>query len=147
MQSETATTISPRVRKIPAPQALRNRHPAMCFDKHMKPASPEVLGVDVDAETRCAHYHSALDIIAIRMACCGAYYACKDCHAALADHAIKVWPRSEWGVRAILCGACGYELTIREYMSSGYRCPHCNAGFNPGCRNHYHFYFAPEETA
>lgn len=45
-------------------------------------------------------------------------------------------------VRAILCGACGYELTIQEYMDSGYLCPHCGAGFNPGCRNHYDFYFA-----
>jgi uncharacterized CHY-type Zn-finger protein len=108
---------------------------------------PEVKGVDLDAETRCAHYHSALDIVAIRMACCGAYYACKDCHEALADHPIRVWPRSQWNVRAILCGACGHELTIHEYMSSGYACPHCKAAFNPGCRNHYHFYFAPEETA
>ena len=43
----------------------------------------------MDAETRCVHYRSALDIIAIKMACCGVYYACKDCHAALADHEIK----------------------------------------------------------
>jgi uncharacterized CHY-type Zn-finger protein len=32
-------------------------------------------------------------------------------------------------------------------MDSGYLCPLCRAGFNPGCRNHYHFYFAPEDTA
>lgn len=101
--------------------------------------------MEVDAETRCIHYRSALDIIAIKMACCGVYYACKDCHAALADHEIKVWPRSEWGGRAILCGACGNELTIHEYMSSGYFCPRCAAQFNPACRNHYRFYFAPED--
>jgi uncharacterized CHY-type Zn-finger protein len=76
------------------------------------------------------------------MTCCGVYYACKDCHELLAGHAIQVWPRSEWDVRAILCGTCGYELTIREYMDSGYLCPHCRAGFNPGCRHHYQFYFA-----
>ena len=107
----------------------------------------EVRGVDVDAKTRCIHYHSALDIIAIRMACCGVYYACKDCHELLAGHAIQVWPHSEWDVRAVLCGACGYELKISEYMDSGYSCPRCRADFNPGCRNHYHFYFALEDRA
>jgi uncharacterized CHY-type Zn-finger protein len=113
----------------------------------VKPPKPDVQGVDVDTETRCVHYHSVLDIIAIRMACCGVYYACKDCHELLAGHAIQVWPRSEWYVQAILCGACGYELTIREYMDSGCLCPLCKAGFNPGCRNHYQFYFALEDTA
>ena len=121
--------------------------PALCSDRYVKPPEPDVQGVEVDTKTRCVHYHSVLDIIAIRMACCGVYYACKDCHELLAGHAIQVWPRSEWNVRAILCGACGYELTIREYMDSGYLCPLCRAGFNPGCRNHYHFYFAPEDTA
>ena len=101
----------------------------------------EVLGVEVDAQTRCVHYHSALDIIAIKMACCGIYYACKDCHDALADHATEVWPRLQWTTPAVLCGACGHELTIHEYMSSGSQCPRCAAAFNPGCRNHYHFYF------
>jgi uncharacterized CHY-type Zn-finger protein len=106
---------------------------------------PVVHGVEVDPQTRCAHYHSERDIIAIRMACCGAYYACKDCHEALAEHAIKVWPRSEWEMPAILCGSCGQELTIHEYMDSGYFCPLCHAAFNPGCRNHYHYYFASDD--
>lgn len=106
----------------------------------------KVHGVEIDTETRCVHYHSSLDIIAIKMACCGDYYACKDCHEALADHLIQVWPRSYWNVHAILCGACGHELTIQEYMDSGNVCPNCGAEFNPGCRNHYHFYFAAEET-
>ena len=101
----------------------------------------EVRGVGLDAQTRCAHYHSPLDVIAIRMKCCDVFYACKDCHLALADHAIEVWPRDEWDQRAVLCGACGHELTIAEYMASGYECPACHAGFNPGCRKHYAFYF------
>jgi Uncharacterized conserved protein len=105
---------------------------------------PEVRGVDLDGQTRCAHYRTAADIIAIKMKCCGVYYACKDCHEALADHPIEVWPRSEWDSRAILCGACGSELTINEYMQSGYHCPRCKAAFNPGCRNHYHLYFESE---
>lgn len=104
-------------------------------------------GVEVDAETRCAHYHSSFDIVAIKMACCGVYYACKDCHEMLAGHDIKVWPRSEWNVRAVLCGACGHELTIHEYLGSGSLCPRCGMAFNPGCRHHYRFYFESEGSA
>jgi uncharacterized CHY-type Zn-finger protein len=84
----------------------------------------EVNGIGVDAQTRCA-----------------AYYACKDCHDALAGHAIEVWPRSEWDQPAVLCGACGTELTIAQYLDCANDCPACAASFNPGCRNHYRFYF------
>jgi uncharacterized CHY-type Zn-finger protein len=107
----------------------------------MSPQRPEVRGIDLDAQTRCAHYKSILDIIAIKMKCCGIYYACKDCHEALADHPIEVWPQSEWAQPAILCGVCGTELSIEQYMAGGYKCPACGAAFNPGCRNHYQFYF------
>jgi uncharacterized CHY-type Zn-finger protein len=103
--------------------------------------APAVRGVNLDAQTRCVHYHSAADIVAIKMKCCGVYYACKDCHTELAGHAIAVWPRSEWEQRAVLCGACGAELTIREYLQSKSRCPAGSAVFNPGCRKHHHFYF------
>lgn len=111
----------------------------------MQRSRPGVRGVDLDAETRCAHYRTALDIIAIKMKCCGVYYACKDCHDALACHAIEVWPPQEWSQPAVLCGACGNEMTIKEYLASNDRCPHCCAPFNPGCRNHYHLYFASAE--
>jgi uncharacterized CHY-type Zn-finger protein len=102
---------------------------------------PEVQGVDADHQTRCSHYHGPTDIIAIKMKCCGVYYACKDCHEALANHGIETWPEAEWREKAILCGACGAELTILQYMESGSSCPECAAEFNPRCRNHYHFYF------
>jgi uncharacterized CHY-type Zn-finger protein len=108
----------------------------------MTPSHPEVRGIDLDNETRCAHYKTAVDIIAIKMRCCGVYYACKDCHEALAGHQSELWPQSEWNQPAVLCGVCQHELTITEYMASGNRCPNCGAAFNPGCRNHYHFYFA-----
>lgn len=109
---------------------------------------PRVLGINLDAQTRCAHYHGPTDIIAIKMKCCGVYYACKDCHLALAQHPIEVWEYAKWDEKAILCGACGGELTIREYMRSEFRCPGCHAEFNPGCRNHHHYYFeAPANTA
>lgn len=108
---------------------------------------PQVAGIDLDAETRCAHYHSALDIVAIKMKCCGVYFACKECHDALADHAAEVWPRSEWDRDAVLCGACGCELTVRQYLDCSNQCPHCASPFNPGCRNHYHFYFEVEKAS
>lgn len=101
----------------------------------------DVRGVDLDSEARCAHWHSALDIVAIKMKCCGAYYACKDCHDALAGHAIETWPRAQWDTAAILCGACGREMSIRLYLECADACPACGAGFNPGCRSHHHVYF------
>lgn len=108
---------------------------------------PLVSGIGLDPQTRCVHYRSELDIIAIKMKCCGVYYACKDCHDALADHAIEVWPRGEWNQAAVLCGACGAELTVTQYLGSFDKCPYCSSRFNPGCRNHYHFYFEIERTA
>jgi uncharacterized CHY-type Zn-finger protein len=112
----------------------------------MASGRPDVRGVNLDAQTRCEHYHGPTDIVAIKMKCCGLYYACKDCHAALADHQIEVWPENEWHNQAILCGACGAELTIAQYLTSEHpasesSCPICRERFNPGCRKHYHFYF------
>jgi uncharacterized CHY-type Zn-finger protein len=101
----------------------------------------DVRGVGLDRETRCAHWNSELDIIAIRMKCCGVYYACKDCHDDLADHPAQVWPQDQWNEKAVLCGRCGKELSIRQYMDSDNTCPACRSCFNPGCRSHYHFYF------
>lgn len=98
----------------------------------------------IDAHTRCRHYLGPTDIIAIKFKCCGVYYGCYECHQAYAGHMPQVWPKSEWSEKAILCGSCERELSIEQYMSSGYRCPFCAADFNPGCRLHYHLYF---ETA
>ena len=103
-----------------------------------------VRGIDLDPQTRCAHYHGPTDIIAIRMKCCGEYYACKDCHGALAGHPIELWPEAQWNERAILCGACKSQMSIREYLQSNYKCSVCAAQFNPKCKNHYHYYFAVE---
>src|SRR5579863_5705672 len=112
----------------------------------MPESALEIRGIEVDSQTRCAHYHSPVDIVAIKMNCCGIYFACKDCHEALADHPITVWTRDQWEVKAILCGSCRRELAIQEYMTSDDRCPSCNAEFNPGCRNHYHHYFAAADS-
>jgi len=102
---------------------------------------PRVFGVNADGETRCAHFNTPRDIVAIRMKCCGVYYACKDCHEALADHPLEPWPCAEWAESAVLCGACGTEMSIRSYLDCANACPACDAAFNPGCRDHFHFYF------
>ena len=54
-----------------------------------------VRGLDLDAETRCRHYHSVLDVIALRFRCCGEWYPCFECHAACADHPAAVWKADE----------------------------------------------------
>jgi uncharacterized CHY-type Zn-finger protein len=103
---------------------------------------PTVHGLQLDPQTRCAHWASPLDIIAIRMKCCGAYYACRDCHDALAAHPAQVWPLEDFGEPAVLCGACDHQLTVAEYLACESRCPRCGAGFNPGCHKHRRLYFA-----
>lgn len=105
-----------------------------------------VKGVDLDPETRCRHYHGPTDVVALKFKCCGEYYACKDCHAELADHAPVVWSLAEWDEPAVRCGVCGAELTIRQYVESGARCPACSTAFNPKCRAHYRFYFEERQT-
>jgi len=107
---------------------------------------PPVHGLDLDPETRCAHWRSDLDVIAIKMACCATYYACRECHDALAGHPATVWPKAQWGEPAVLCGVCGSELSIEAYLACGNRCPNCAAAFNPGCAKHKHLYFATEAT-
>jgi uncharacterized CHY-type Zn-finger protein len=102
---------------------------------------PVVKGVTLDAETRCAHWHSPLDIIAIKMRCCGTYYACAQCHDELANHPAEVWPIADRVEAAVLCGACGAEMSVWVYLACESRCPTCAAPFNPGCANHYHLYF------
>jgi uncharacterized CHY-type Zn-finger protein len=101
-----------------------------------------IKGVDIDEQTRCGHYNSELDIIAIKFKCCGEWYPCIECHSAVADHAVEVWSPDEFNERAVLCGSCGHRLTVNEYLSAGSVCPKCKSGFNPGCANHYQLYFA-----
>ncbi|KAH6646291.1 hypothetical protein BKA67DRAFT_525962 [Truncatella angustata] len=107
----------------------------------MDETSQTVKGLDVTTLTQCLHWHSRRDIIAIRHKCCGDYYACISCHAALVDHATAVWPKTERETKAVLCGNCRHELTIAEYLTSGSACTTCKAEFNPGCSRHYHLYF------
>jgi uncharacterized CHY-type Zn-finger protein len=100
-----------------------------------------VKGKVVDDNTRCVHYHSLLDVIAIKFKCCQEYYPCYYCHQEEAGHESVVWKKDEFDTHAILCGVCKSELTINEYLKSNDQCPHCNAPFNPNCNKHYHLYF------
>lgn len=101
----------------------------------------EVFGKVTDDQTRCMHYHSPLDIIAIKFKCCGKYYPCYQCHDETAGHAAEVWKKDEWDIKAILCGVCKHELTINDYIQSGNKCPYCDSSFNPNCSRHYNLYF------
>jgi|SRR5690349_8605552 uncharacterized CHY-type Zn-finger protein len=103
---------------------------------------PVVLGRTVDDQTRCLHYHGPTDVIAIRFACCGAYYPCFECHHEAADHPARQWPAGRCDEKAILCGVCGTELTIATYQSVP-ACPSCDARFNERCRLHWPLYFDP----
>ncbi len=98
---------------------------------------PRVLGPTVDDQTRCIHYRTALDVIAIRFACCGEYYPC---HAETADHPARQWPVAERAEFAVLCGVCDATLTITDYLEAD-ACPACGAAFNPGCKLHTELYF------
>ncbi|OUD98232.1 CHY zinc finger [Clavibacter michiganensis subsp. michiganensis] len=101
-----------------------------------------VLGPAIDAETRCVHYGSPLDVVALRAPCCDAWYPCHLCHAAVADHPLQVIPRSEHRLPAALCGVCRTTMSVPEYRAAE-SCPSCGAAFNPGCTTHAHLYFAP----
>jgi uncharacterized CHY-type Zn-finger protein len=99
-----------------------------------------VRGVGVDAESRCAHYGSDRDVVALRFGCCGTYYACLECHAELAGHDAEPWPTTRRGEPAARCGVCGAVMSGDTYVAADV-CPDCGAAFNPGCRTHYHRYF------
>lgn len=102
---------------------------------------PNVKGKLVDENTRCIHYHSAFDVIAIKFKCCGEYYPCYYCHKEEAGHNPIIWGKDEFDTRAILCGVCKSELSIREYLSCDNHCPICKTPFNPNCNKHHHLYF------
>jgi len=100
-----------------------------------------VKGQITDGETRCVHYHSVLDVIAIKFKCCDSYYPCYFCHQEEADHEAERWKKAEFETPAILCGICKTELTITQYRLCNYQCPACKTSFNPKCSNHDHLYF------
>lgn len=107
----------------------------------MRVGDREVRGVDVGPETRCAHYAGDRDVIAIKFACCDAYYPCFRCHRAVADHDADRWPTEEFDRDAVLCGVCGAEHSVAAYLDADHECPACGTAFNPGCADHHGHYF------
>ena len=101
----------------------------------------EVFGTDVDRQTRCAHYKSNVDIIAIKFKCCERWFSCFQCHAEHTNHQPEVWSVSERNTLAVLCGKCGHQLSITEYFECASICPKCRNEFNPRCTLHYNLYF------
>ncbi|EIP7116819.1 hypothetical protein LRX73_001431 [Staphylococcus pseudintermedius] len=101
---------------------------------------PKVYGATVDQETRCTHYNTPFDVIAIKFKCCHKYYPCFKCHNESEKHRPKRWHSDEFDERAILCNVCGYEMPIETYMMTE-SCPECEAHFNNRCKFHYHHYF------
>ncbi|GAA3948642.1 CHY zinc finger protein [Microbacterium soli] len=102
-----------------------------------------VRGAVVDAHTRCVHYGSELDVVAMRSRCCGDWYPCVHCHDEAVSHSRMVWEPEAVQEHAVLCGACGTTMSISQYRDAE-ECPLCGAGFNPGCRLHHDLYFAGE---
>ncbi len=102
-----------------------------------------VHGKPIDRHTRCVHYGTVFDIVAIRFYCCELYYPCHLCHDECANHPAMQWPVSERTQKAILCGECAEELSVTEYLEAS-ECPSCGSRFNEGCRLHSLFYFEPD---
>lgn len=101
----------------------------------------EVRGVNVDSTTRCAHYDSDRDVIALRFGCCEVFYPCHLCHEIVTDHESQPWPSDRFDEPAVLCGVCETALTVSTYLDADHECPSCHASFNSGCRAHYGRYF------
>ena len=104
-------------------------------------ATVEIHGRLVDSQTRCVHYRTVTDVVAIQFKCCRRYYACYLCHAEAESHEVARWDAADLEQRALLCGSCQGTLTIAEYLSGDFACTRCQAAFNPGCAEHRDLYF------
>ena len=115
------------------------------------PKTSFIKGKAVDDNTRCIHWHSSLDVIALKLKCCGQYHCCISCHDELAFHAVQRYNIDEEPDRkVIVCGCCKHEMSFQEYKScdrdSTFACAQCKAPFNPGCKLHYHLYFDYDDS-
>lgn len=100
----------------------------------------QVYGKLVDDETRCIHYHSEKDIVALKCAKCLKFYPCYQCHNECEDHHFQAWEKTDFEYPAVLCGHCRKLLSIHQYLHSA-DCPYCHHSFNPNCAKHYDLYF------
>ncbi|MGZ0711960.1 CHY zinc finger protein (plasmid) [Coraliomargarita sp. W4R53] len=111
----------------------------------MSSDSINVYGLSIDEQTRCVHYSTERDIVAIRFFCCELYYPCHLCHEETSGHRIEVWPRELFCRKAIACGACRHEFSIQQYLTMDH-CTSCASEFNPGCSTHHHLYFSTDSA-
>jgi len=93
-----------------------------CRGRRLTPHDHLVVGVAVDDETRCAHYHSDRDVVAIQFPCCETYYPCFRCHERCVDHDAERWPRGRFDEPAVLCGACGETLSAGDRVRVALTC-------------------------
>ncbi|MFN3840232.1 MAG: CHY zinc finger protein [Cyclobacteriaceae bacterium] len=100
-----------------------------------------IQGKLLDDQTRCVHYHSNLDVVAIKFKCCDSWYACYACHEELAGHAAVPWSLGDYDEPAVQCGVCKHLMRINQYLTCNNTCPQCSTAFNPKCANHYPLYF------
>lgn len=102
----------------------------------------KILGVDVDPQSRCAHWHSAVDVVAMRFKCCRKFLGCRTCHDTVDGHSAELWdPMADPDEVVALCGVCHSEFTLTDYLPTRDVCPKCRAAWNPGCVGHRHLYF------
>ena len=100
----------------------------------------QINGLLVDDQSRCQHYHSTLDIVALKCFECQKYYACYQCHDSLEEHSFRAYPCQLKQDKVLICGVCRHEMTIEEYQEA-VACPNCHSVFNPACSKHYDIYF------
>ncbi|XCY62422.1 CHY zinc finger protein [Streptococcus iniae] len=96
-----------------------------------------VFGIGLDAQSRCVHYHSLTDIVALKCQVCQKYYACYHCHDEMENHPFATTDTSE--ALPVICGACRTFLSRKEYETKA--CPNCQKPFNPECARHSSIYF------
>lgn len=69
----------------------------------------KIYGLTLDSAGRCQHYHTKVDIVALKCAKCQQYYACYQCHDKLVGH--HFIPVKTDGPAPALCGVCRNTLT------------------------------------
>ncbi|KAI5959805.1 HOT13 [Candida pseudojiufengensis] len=101
-----------------------------------------IKGQLVDNQTRCIHYHTPVDLIAIKFKCCPKlYYPCFKCHEELNNHSIEKYDIKDKTEEVIICGNCFNTMTIENYINCNSKCPYCKSIFNSKCSLHYDLYF------
>lgn len=101
-----------------------------------------IKGLLVDDQSRCEHWKSPLDIVALRFRCCDEFYACYSCHQECTNHGVKRYSlKDAKSTTLVICGVCRLQMTFEQYHQLN--CPRCHSPFNPGCKLHYHLYFEP----